>query len=152
MYNTTKANYISIHASAREATRCVDRLSKDRSDFNPRLREGGDTLFGGIAMVIQDFNPRLREGGDIQQIYYGADVPISIHASAREATDFGVFQEVYTQISIHASAREATDMIAPAMNLAADFNPRLREGGDKCNMLLINVDDDFNPRLREGGD
>ena len=35
--------------------------------------------------------------------------------------------------------------------LIADFNPRLREGGDPINVLL-DVDKNFNPRLREGGD
>ena len=34
-------------------------------NFNPRLREGGDEEKGVIAVTDkEDFNPRLREGGD----------------------------------------------------------------------------------------
>ena len=36
-------------------------------DFNPRLREGGDSIAAIVeALEIYDFNPRLREGGDKQ--------------------------------------------------------------------------------------
>ena len=33
--------------------------------FNPRLREGGDTLPVPASIPLCNFNPRLREGGDI---------------------------------------------------------------------------------------
>ena len=62
--NTNAIQQISIHASAKEATG----LSVDEQisgiDFNPRLREGGDTEDKKILDVIE----------------------ISIHASAKEAT------------------------------------------------------------------
>ena len=38
------------------------------------------------------------------------------------------------------------------MNIYADFNPRLREGGDDTHNTLIDSIANFNPRLREGGD
>ena len=99
---------ISIHASAREATRGLSRQSSSGLHFNPRLREGGD----------RDAQ------GNIRKLLL-----ISIHASAREATlpmmDFCTdtsFQSTPPRgrrrkngfladnayISIHASAREAT--------------------------------------------
>ena len=76
--------------------------------FNPRLREGGDSIMDGQAEnseVFQstpprgrrrtqytkwykylDFNPRLREGGDTEVNIFVIIFIISIHASAREAT------------------------------------------------------------------
>ena len=57
-------------------------------------------------------------------------VDISIHASAREATN--VYNEIADsfKISIHASAREATYWLVSPKNFVIYFNPRLREGGD----------------------
>ena len=56
--------YISIHASAREATTVYPAARRACVNFNPRLREGGDSIL-------------LRKTGKDG---------ISIHASAREAT------------------------------------------------------------------
>ena len=77
------------------------------------------------------------------------------------------------QISIHASAKEATYYRPAAESAGENFNPRLREGGDKdfrffgvVNHISIHASakeatlspgrsrgsPDFNPRLREGGD
>ena len=76
---------------------------------------------------------------------------VSIHASAREATESTGVQTTHCKVSIHASAREATIRpidpfevrgfqstpprgrrlviwSPPACN--SGFNPRLREGGD----------------------
>ena len=58
--------FISIHASAREATAVRWCLSPMLPYFNPRLREGGDFL---LALDVR------------------SSVQISIHASAREATN-----------------------------------------------------------------
>ena len=55
---------ISIHASAKEATR--ERVT--------------------TAAAATDFNPRLREGGDPRHLYVCQSGGISIHASAKEAT------------------------------------------------------------------
>ena len=54
-------------------------------------------------------------------------------------------------ISIHASAREATAS-GKYLSSKANFNPRLREGGDVRKAFLSSGGYDFNPRLREGGD
>ena len=57
--------WISIHASAKEATiRSVCIPTRERN-FNPRLREGGDVSIIVAPIVINNFNPRLREGGDV---------------------------------------------------------------------------------------
>ena len=34
-------------------------------DFNPRSREGSDTLHTPTTMYTTDFNPRSREGSDL---------------------------------------------------------------------------------------
>ena len=98
-------------------------------DFNPRLREGGDYDVTRYGADPTDFNPRLREGGDGYNINANDCKFISIHASAREATDGKSHRNDY-----------------------GNFNPRLREGGDKPLAADRRDLKYFNPRLREGGD
>ena len=40
-------------------------LSRNMQNFNPRLREGGDQIEPAAHIGIMYFNPRLREGGDL---------------------------------------------------------------------------------------
>ena len=56
---------------------------------------------------------------------------ISIHASAKEATKVELVDREEEMISIHASAKEATHDVDVTTGDANDFNPRLREGGDR---------------------
>ena len=87
-------------------TRTVVRIT----NFNPRLREGGDHPNTAPEATTENFNPRLREGGD--DIYHAPSCckKISIHASVKEATRKKVLLRSPTKrISIHASAKEATD-------------------------------------------
>ena len=100
---------ISIHASAREATADTappvpdalfqstpprGRRQKGMESpfhgeyFNPRLREGGDIAALSFYYLYKNFNPRLREGGDKKEWKVRFMGNISIHASAREATQF----------------------------------------------------------------
>ena len=102
-------------------------------DFNPRLREGGDPPVDVYTIVndifqstpprgrrlnapaglfrLEHFNPRLREGGDQISRVEAYHHPISIHASAREATQISRVEAYHHPISIHASAREATAVL-----------------------------------------
>ena len=57
--------------------------------FNPCLREGGDQYGDEYQCNPADFNPRLREGGDSTTSLKSLAFPISIHASAKEATSIG---------------------------------------------------------------
>ena len=84
---------ISIHASAKEATRVAPPKKRVQRNFNSRFREGSDLLYRTIK----------REMG------------ISIHASAKEATGLALFLGIIQLISIHASAKEAT--LPPTMTL-----------------------------------
>ena len=102
------------------------------TDFNPRSREGSDTMSKKLSKKPIDFNPRSREGSDPEGVYvyvipkkFQSALPrgerrqaqvneikkgkISIHAPARGATidDIRLVLEEIT-ISIHAPARGAT--------------------------------------------
>ena len=59
-----------------------------------------------------------------------AGFPVSIHASAREATTSPIPPAPKPGVSIHASAREATIQADKSATKALGFNPRLRTGGD----------------------
>ena len=118
---------ISIHASAKEAT-TVSSFSGVTEYFNPRLREGGDKEYHRNNGGKKNFNPRLREGGDgIQRHNRLEESKISIHASAKEATNIGINPDTLY-----------------------NFNPRLREGGDK-KVYALGADNKFQstpPRRR----
>ena len=43
-------------------------------------------------------------------------------------------------------------MSSTVITTLADFNPRLREGGDREMIRAAGAIEHFNPRLREGGD
>ena len=66
MYNAmTLAENISIHAPARGATAILPPFLLCSSNFNPRSREGSDTVIGAISSKYSHFNPRSREGSDV---------------------------------------------------------------------------------------
>ena len=99
---------ISIHASAKEATRVPLKLLSELH-FNPRLREGGDvadadTIYRVIEISIHA-SAKEATSGAMTPIYYWR---ISIHASAKEATIPDEYMTCTVSISIHASAKEAT--------------------------------------------
>ncbi len=99
---------VSIHASAREATSADLLVVFPRPCFNPRLRAGGDFHFRATAAsgwLFQSTPPRGRR--QRQQLKTSWREHVSIHASAREATQY-----------------------FPAGESGSCFNPRLRAGGD----------------------
>ena len=81
-------------------------------DFNPRLREGGDSVLIKWFFSIIYFNPRLREGGD--RIFIYCMVPFfNFNPRLREGGDGELTAEDQKHmISIHASEKEATSMSA----------------------------------------
>ena len=99
------------------------------------------------------FNPRSREGNDGARL---ADAPrrnhISIHAPARGATRGRAPHPPGLLISIHAPARGATSSGSVRENMRKYFNPRSREGSDRCTPPRIFRPCNFNPRSREGSD
>ena len=78
--------YVSIHASAREATlrNCQPNMRAQFQSTPPRGRRQGAAL---SRLPGKRFNPRLREGGDSPPALRCVLSGVSIHASAREATN-----------------------------------------------------------------
>jgi len=102
---------VSIHASAREATKRGGRGHGFFSSFNPRLRAGGDWRATDRSFAstptFQSTPPRGRRPTSSASVTRPSAV--SIHASAREATRvMGCRRRRRRRVSIHASAREAT--------------------------------------------
>ena len=128
-------------------------------NFNPRSREGSDSLTVRLPGKLRYFNPRSREGSDGSHLPPGHILcPISIRAPARGATaicavgmlifyfnprsregsDYSHLDIVVVVIiSIRAPARGATgssNMICRIISLY--FNPRSREGSDSVSLLV----------------
>ncbi len=105
--------------------------TRQRSCFNPRPRAGGDLCFVNLTRFTPCFNPRPRAGGDrSRHILSLAELAVSIHAPAREATCAAYPNPAYRD----------------------GFNPRPRAGGDNCPCILDYFIGSFNPRPRAGGD
>ena len=76
--------------------------------FNPRSREGSDTLSLHVIRHCTHFNPRSREGSDYVELV-DIDIKTDFNPRSREGSDDFVSQrEQFTGISIHAPARGAT--------------------------------------------
>ena len=123
-----------------------------QKNFNPRSREGSDTIAENCWRAWSYFNPRSREGSDPEDQPGEQHQTISIHAPAKGATDNSVLDGIRLM----------------------DFNPRSREGSDVTSLRLLNVEREFqstlprrerpsrgrcartschfNPRSREGSD
>ena len=76
---------ISIHASAREATDGREPMEVE-DEFQSTPPRGRRLSARFILAETTNFNPRLREGGDAECWELSEREKISIHASAREAT------------------------------------------------------------------
>ena len=99
---------ISIHAPAKGATFFAWVSSSVFSYFNPRSREGSDTLFTTFLSQPRHFNPRSREGSDI--------------------TNCQIF---YFYKNFNPRSREGSDLrISSTISGVKYFNPRSREGSD----------------------
>ena len=143
---------ISIHAPARGATGYAEKRRKFNLHFNPRAREGRDTLWTPHIWGVFNFNPRAREGRDTVHLHNkGHDM--DFNPRAREGRDtYGYLAGCISGISIHAPARGATNPTTQAGTYQGYFNPRAREGRDVINRGTERAICDFNPRAREGRD
>ena len=123
--------FVSIHASAREATFNYKPLELFHESFNPRLRTGGDERGSVQVGGYTRFNPRLRTGGDkrqsAQKAKHGLFQSTPPHGRRRDAAAVARHSG---RVSIHASAREATRNAGAGAPRTSRFNPRLRTGGD----------------------
>ena len=100
------------------------------------------------------FNPRSREGSDgnndAEQHTVVQEFQSTLPRRERRQDRHGIAIEV--KISIHAPAKGATFYWLPIIEHVNNFNPRSREGSDKCRCAESNLMPDFNPRSREGSD
>ena len=84
----------------------------------------------GTYAISTDFNPRLREGGDDKDGVEHEVKKISIHASAKEATALNIERDKKVE-DFNPRLREGGDaFFAASASAFLNFNPRLREGGD----------------------
>ena len=130
-HNRLEESKISIHASAKEAT-----LSQSEELLTvllfqstpPRRRRQEQTL---KMLLNQYFNPRLREGGDGAWFDNRRADRISIHASAKEATNIVNCLLKISFIFQSTPPRRRRPIWKYPLGGNTDFNPRLREGGDR---------------------
>ena len=103
-----KIIHVSIHASVKDATSHLygflyltygfnprirkgcdvtcTRWQRKGLCFNPRIRKGCDSFRHVLCCDQIGFNPRIRKGCDHAINAVGAAVPVSIHASVKDAT------------------------------------------------------------------
>ena len=101
------------------------------SDFNPRTREGCDTVPGATVFAPSKFQPTHPRG-----VRPGVYPALSVSHS----------------ISTHAPARGATLVSLKSILRVKNFNPRTREGCDEIFTCSVRRSRNFNPRTREGCD
>ena len=121
---------ISIHASAKEATRKILRSSR-RPLFQstpPRRRRPSNLDIAQVMAEFQSTPPRRRRRRCAGE-YRGRSVFQST-PPRRRRPEAERFSDWVTDISIHASAKEATRTGKRYSLRHLHFNPRLREGGD----------------------
>ncbi len=119
--------------------------------FDPRLRGGGDGPKRSLSIISDCFDPRLRGGGDDQDQQADHLHPVSIHASAGEATmRFARRTRIVMFRSTPPRGRRQTAGIEG--HLLDCFDPRLRGGGDRRTQHQADAGGSFDPRLRGGGD
>ena len=103
---------ISIHAPAKGATITHACHLLERIYFNPRSREGSDSIYKVLQFFHSNFNPRSREGSDNSKhpaIHQNKIFQSTLPRRERPDTLEAVFRPVY--ISIHAPAKGATMII-----------------------------------------
>ena len=174
---------VSIHASARDATQPGSGPGSGWRGFYPRVREGRDRCPRRFPRPRWSFYPRVREGRDFslnvdsplreaflstrprgtRPLQPGRErhrSPVSIHASARDATRShfpgrasqaflstrprgtrrltGLNDNITEPVSIHASARDATVTLGQYSGSLSSFYLRVREGRDVFDYKTIN--------------
>ena len=103
----------------------------DIVSFNPRAREGRDTIINAIICITSKFQSTRPRG-------------------ARQSA-LGILHRQRV-VSIHAPARGATSKARDMCKATLSFNPRAREGRDWYCARYPSCVGCFNPRAREGRD
>ena len=139
---------VSIHASARDATYLAS-VPAEMSEFQSTRPRGTRRRQVSQPSGARSFNPRVRAGRDKQDKTIIIHAPVSIHASARDATrrrlwsctsvrcfnprvragrdDFTPVILRYTSVSIHASARDAVHHPPPLLGCEVSIHASARD-------------------------
>ena len=120
---------VSIHASARDATRIFPAFS---------------------LLILVSIHASAR---DATSHWRGEEPesPVSIHASARDATRWHS-DDVSCPVFQSTRPRGTRPQPSQPLNGHSGFNPRVREGRDRQKHIISPVGRCFNPRVREGRD
>ena len=79
-------NHVSIHAPVMDANRVTSLITRKRLSFNPRARDGRETLSIHSANALTCFNPRARDGRELfNNTHIEATNAVSIHAPVMDA-------------------------------------------------------------------
>ena len=128
---------ISIHAPAKGATAELLDMAAKRRAFQSTLPRRERRTARSRRPRSSYFNPRSREGSDPRVLRTRRHRPaISIHAPAKGATSSAGTDNEAQGISIHAPAKGATHSSANFSHITMYFNPRSREGSDRCPSLV----------------
>mgnify|MGYP000159865910 FL=1 len=139
-------NWVSIHASVKDATGISWYTHAFYGCFNPRICKRCDPYTVHNTLFLYCFNPRICKRCDqspVFQIYdfvcfnprickrcdrrgeiYQMSVSVSIHASVKDATDNHSKRGTTTRVSIHASVKDATEGGFKQIQ-GRGFNPRI---------------------------
>ena len=126
-------------------------LRTSHSDFNPRSREGSDIRSGRGGQAVAHFNPRSREGSDAYSSAFWR-VITNFNPRSREGSDaVRHARRRRVDISIHAPAKGATrhSRKRPSHTRFQSTLPR-RERPSSGAFVITPLH--FNPRSREGSD
>ena len=117
---------ISIHAPAKGATRSSGSCSGACADFNPRSREGSDSICSHRSKCARTFQSTLpRRERRFTSLPINDSFTISIHAPAKGATIKPSAIPSDSIISIHAPAKGATAPGVPEYNVIIIFQSTL---------------------------
>ena len=123
---------------------------KYKTRFQSTLPRGERQRTERLLCLLYNFNPRSREGSDT--VFHAKHLHslISIHAPARGATKEVRKTLNLTLISIHAPARGATAFPFKILLTSFYFNPRSREGSDVNNARYEEILELFQSTLPRG--
>ena len=140
---------ISIHAPARGATHSIFfKISWKFQSTLPRGERRNTTQ--APVCIIWDFNPRSREGSDFKSGTPYTQGVISIHAPARGATQHHASPSLYNMGFQSTLPRGERHSKYWQLQVCKNFNPRSREGSDRCEFFQMFTDKLFQSTLPRG--
>ena len=124
-----------------------DVIDAQNADFNPRSREGSDSILAITAFHFVEFQSTLPRGATLHSDFCPPSL-FDFNPRSREgATDYEIDVTYYVNISIHAPAGSDSTQSGSFVR-RINFNPRSREGASGTEQVCPGSNH-FNPRSRE---